>query len=102
MGDVGVVVEPWGVVVDIRHCHRHGGGAGQALGLPSVGGHDQQLVISPVLSVQQGAGDDLSRGGVDGELAMAAAQAVAAGEEKRRASFIQSFVEFGERGTESV
>lgn len=79
MGDVGVVVEARRVVVDVGHRHRHGGRAGQALGLPSICRHDQQLVIGPVLPVQQGAGDDLSRGRVDGELAVSTAQAVAAG-----------------------
>ena len=84
MRDVGVVVEAWRVVVDVRHRHGHSGGAGQALGLPSVSRHNQQLVIGPVLSVQQRAGNDLSRGGVDGELAVSSCQAVAAGQNKEQ------------------
>lgn len=79
MGDVRVVVEAWRVIVDISHRHGHGGGAGQALGLPSICCHNQQLVIGPVLSIQQGAGDNLSCSRVDGELAVSSAQAVAVG-----------------------
>lgn len=77
MGDVGVVVEARRVIVDVGHRHRHSGGAGQALGLPSICCHDQQLVIGPVFSIQQGAGDNLSRRWVDGELAVSSGQAVA-------------------------
>lgn len=80
MGDVGVVVEARRVIVDVRHRHRHGGRAGQALRLPSICCHHQQLVIGSVLSIQQGAGDNLSCSRVDGELAVSSGQAVAAGQ----------------------
>lgn len=70
MGHVRVVMEAWRVVIDVSHRHRHRGGAGQALGLPSICRHNQQLVIGSFFSVQQGAADNLSCGGVDGELAM--------------------------------
>lgn len=82
MGDVGVVMEAGRVIVDVGHRHGHSGGAGQALGLPSICCHNQQLVIGPVLSIQQGAGDNLSRSRVDGELAVSAGQAVAVGKDK--------------------
>lgn len=52
VSDIRMVVEAWRVVIDVWNRHWHRGRAGQALGLPSVSGHDQQLVISPVLSVQ--------------------------------------------------
>jgi len=79
---IGVVVEARRVVIDVGHRHRNRGRAGQALRLPSICCNNQQLVIGPVLSVQQGAGDNLSCGRVDGELAMSSAQAVAVGEIK--------------------
>lgn len=82
MGNVGVMVEVWRVVVDVGHRHRHGGRAGQALRLPSICCHNQQLVIGPVFSVQQGACDNLSCSWVDGELAVSAGQAVTAGDVK--------------------
>ena len=81
VGDVGVVVEARRVVVDVGHHHGHGGGAGQPLGLPPVRGHHQQLVGGARLAVQQRAADDLTRGRVDGELTVTAAQAVAVGGE---------------------
>lgn len=40
MRDVRVVVEARRVVVDVSHRHGHGGGAGQALGLPSICCHN--------------------------------------------------------------
>lgn len=79
MRDVRVVVEARRVIVDVSHRHGHGGRAGQALGLPSVCCHNQQLVIGPVFSIQQRAGDDLSCSRVDGELAVTSTQAVAVG-----------------------
>lgn len=82
MGDVRVVVEVWGVVVDVGHRHRHGGGARQALRLSSICGYNQQLVIVSVLSVQQGAGDDLPGSRVDGELSVSSGQTVAVGKKK--------------------
>lgn len=91
MGDVGMVVEAWGVVVDVCHRHGHGGGAGQALGLPSVGRHHQQLVISPVFTVQQRAGNNLSCGRVDGELAVSSAQTVAVGRMRKRTNYCENF-----------
>lgn len=87
MCDVGVMVEVWRVIIDVTDRHGHSGGAGQALGLPSIGCHNQQLVISPVLSVQQGAGDNLSRRRVDRELAVSSGQTVAVGKDKKRTSF---------------
>lgn len=83
MGDIGVVVEVRRVIVDVSHRHRHGGRAGQALGLPSICCHNQQLVIGPVFSIQQGAGDNLSCSRVDGELAVSSSQAVAVGKIKK-------------------
>lgn len=80
MGDVGMMVEARWVVVDVSHRHGHGGRAGQALGLPSICCHNQQLVIGPVFPVQQGAGDNLACRWVDRELAMSSGQAVAVGE----------------------
>lgn len=79
MRDVRVVVEVRRVIVDVSHRHGHGGRAGQALGLPSICCHNQQLVIGPVFPIQQGAGDDLSCGRIDGKLAMSSTQAVAGG-----------------------
>lgn len=79
MGDVGVVVEAGRVIIDVGHCHRHGRGAGQALGLTSICCHNQQLVIGPVFSVQQGAGDNLSCSWVDRELSVPSGQTVAVG-----------------------
>lgn len=82
MGDVRVVVEMRRVIVDVSHRHGHGGRTGQALGLPSICCHNQQLVIGPIFSIQQGAGNNLSCSRVDGELAMSSSQAVAVGEDK--------------------
>ena len=84
MRDVGVVVEARRVVVDVGHDHRHSGGAGQPQRLPSVRGHHQELVAGSGLAVQGGAGDDLARGRVDGELATASRQAVTGWENDRR------------------
>lgn len=89
MGNVGVVVEVWRVIVDIGHRHRHGGRAGQAFRLPSICCHNQQLVIGPVFSVQQGACDNLSSSWVDGELAVSSGQAVAAGNIKKDMYLVQ-------------
>lgn len=83
MGDVGVVVEARRVVIDVSHRHGHGGGAGQAMGLPSICCHNQQLVIGPVFSIQQGAGDNLSCSRVDRELTVPSSQAVAVGKTKK-------------------
>lgn len=80
MCDIRMVVEAWRVVVDVGHRHGHGGRAGEALRLPPVCRHHQQLVTGPLLPVQQRAGDDLPGGRVDGELAVSAAQAVTVGE----------------------
>lgn len=77
MGDVRVMVEARRVIVDVSHRHGHGGRAGQTLRLPSICCHNQQLVIGPVFSIQQGAGNNLSCGWVDGELAVPSSQAVA-------------------------
>lgn len=77
MRDIRVVVEARRVIIDISHRHGHGGRAGQALRLPSICCDDQQLVIGPLLSIQQGAGDDLSCSRVDGELPVSPTQAVA-------------------------
>lgn len=79
VGDIGVVVKAWGVVINVGHCHGHSSRAGQALGLASICCHYQQLVIGPVFSVQQGAGDNLSCSWVDGELTASSGQAVAVG-----------------------
>lgn len=87
MRDVRMVMEVRGVVIDVSHCHGHGGGAGQALWLPSVCCHNQQLVIGPVFSIQQGAGDDLSCSRVDGELAVSSTQAVAVGNRNKEDKF---------------
>lgn len=76
MRDIRMVVEARRVVIDVGHRHGHGGGAGEALRLSPVCCHHQQLVIGPLLPVQQRAGDDLPRSRVDGELAVSAAQAV--------------------------
>lgn len=83
MGDIGVVVEARRVIIDVSHRHGHGGGAGQALGLPSICCHNQQLVIGPVFSIQQGAGDNLSCSWVDGELTVSSSQAIAVGKMKK-------------------
>lgn len=77
MGDVWVMVEPRRVVIDVGYRHGHGGRAGQAFRLPSICRYHQQLVIDPVLAIQQGTGNNLSCRWVDGELAMSSAQAVA-------------------------
>jgi len=90
VGDVGVVVEARRVVVDVGHRHGHGGRAGQAPRPPSVCRHHQQLVIVPVLSVQQRAGDDLPRGRVDGELSVSSRQTVAVGTQ-RNTFLVESF-----------
>lgn len=76
MCDIRMVVEARRVVIDVGHRHGHGGGAGEALWLSPICCHHQQLVIGPLLPVQQRAGDDLSCSRVDRELAMSAAQAV--------------------------
>lgn len=68
MGDVGVVLEFGWVVVDVVHRHEHTGGAGEGPGGAPIAGHHYQGVVLPLLSVQQGAGDDLPRRRVDGEL----------------------------------
>lgn len=90
MGDIRVVVEARRVVVDVSHSHGHGGGAGQALRLPSICCHNQQLVIGPVLSIQQGAGDNLSCGRVDGELAVSSGQAVAVGKKNKEGFLVRA------------
>lgn len=89
--DIRVVVEVRRVIIDVSHRHGHGGGAGQALRLPSICCHNQQLVIGPLLSIQQGAGDDLSCSRVDRELAVSSTQAVAVGKTNKDC-FSESFV----------
>lgn len=84
------MVEARGVVIDVSHGHRHSGRAGKALWLPTICGHNQQLVIGPVLPVQQRAGDDLSRRRVDGELAVSTAQAVAVWSGAQRGESVES------------
>lgn len=76
MGDIGVVVEARRVVIDVCHRHRYGCRAGQAFGLSSICRHNQQLVIGPFFSVQQGAGDNLPCGWVDRKLPMTSGQTV--------------------------
>lgn len=83
MGDIGVMVEARRVIIDVSHRHGHSSGAGQALGLTSICCHNQQLVIGPVFSVQQGAGDNLSSSWVDRELAMSSGQAITVGNMKQ-------------------
>lgn len=82
VGDIGVVVEAGRVIIDVSDHHRHGGRAGQALWLPSICCYNQQLVIGPVFSVQQGTGDNLACSRVDRELAMSSSQTVTVGKKK--------------------
>lgn len=68
VGDVGMVLEPGRVVVDVSHCHLHSGRAGERVRGASVAAHHNQRVVLVALPVQQGTGDELARGWVYREL----------------------------------
>lgn len=70
--DIRVMLKSRGIVIDVSHRDEHAGGTGERLWGPGVTGDHHQGVILFCFPVQQRAGDDLPRGGVDGELGVPA------------------------------
>lgn len=83
MGDVGVVLEFGRVVVHVSHGHEHAGGTGESPGKAPIAGHHHQGVVLPGLPIEEGTGDDLPRGRVDGELWIATREPIAVWEENK-------------------
>lgn len=66
--DVWVMLKSWWIVIDVSHGDQHAGGTGKRPWGTSITGNHYQCIIFSCLPVQQCTGDDLSCGGVDGEL----------------------------------